>query len=129
MFVVLFCTSLDFCHALNWMLGYYHGIGNIGITSTSGVVRTVLSFVVWSPTWLPIPAPREAPWLKVWIHDAQLSPLAGQHGRAGYSVNWYEKLTVNISRTKAQKLNDSRLVLQLSLPNPLKPGVKSRMKM
>ena len=37
-----------------------------------------------------------------------------------------------ISKTrhiKSQNLNDSRLVLQLSLPNPLKPGVKSRMKM
>ena len=28
-----------------------------------------------------------------------------------------------------QNLNDSRLVLQLCVPNPLKPGVKSRMKM
>ena len=27
-----------------------------------------------------------------------------------------------------QNLNDSRLVLQLSLPNLLKPGAKSRMK-
>ena len=37
--------------------------------------------------------------------------------------------TCNISRTKPQKLNVSRLILQLSLPNPLKPGVKSRIKM
>ena len=35
----------------------------------------------------------------------------------------------NISRTKSQNLNVSRLVLQLSLRNRLKPGVKSRMKM
>ena len=35
----------------------------------------------------------------------------------------------NISRTKSKNLNDSRLVLQLSLPSRLKPGVKSRMKM
>ena len=35
----------------------------------------------------------------------------------------------NISRTKSQNLNESRLVLQLSLPNPLKPVIKSRMKM
>ena len=33
----------------------------------------------------------------------------------------------NISRTTS--LNDSRLVLQLPLPNSLEPGVKSRMKM
>ena len=30
----------------------------------------------------------------------------------------------NIRRTKFQNLNDSRLVLHLSLPNLLKPGVK-----
>ena len=40
----------------------------------------------------------------------------------------YRKIS-NIRRTKSQNLNDSRLVLQLSLSNPLKPGVKSRMKM
>ena len=35
----------------------------------------------------------------------------------------------NISRTKSQNLHISRLVLQLSLPNSLKPGVKWKMKM
>ena len=35
--------------------------------------------------------------------------------------------TFNISRTKSQHLNAPRLVLQSSLPNPLKPGLKSRM--
>ena len=35
----------------------------------------------------------------------------------------------NIRRTQSQNINVSRLVLQLSLPNPLKPGVKLRMKM
>ena len=35
----------------------------------------------------------------------------------------YGKIS-NISDTKSQNLNDSRLILQLSLPNPLKPGVK-----
>ena len=43
-------------------------------------------------------------------------------------ISLYRK-TCNISRTKSQNLNDSRLILHLSLPNPLKPGVKSRMKM
>ena len=33
----------------------------------------------------------------------------------------------NTSRTKSQNLNVSRLVL--SVPNPLKPGVKSKMEM
>ena len=36
---------------------------------------------------------------------------------------YYRKLS-NIRRTKSQNLNDSRLVLHLSLPNLLKPGVK-----
>ena len=35
----------------------------------------------------------------------------------------------NIRRTKSQHFKDSRTVLRLSLPNPLKPDVKSRMKM
>ena len=40
----------------------------------------------------------------------------------------YHKIS-NIRGTKSQILNVSHLVLQLSLPNPLKSGVKSRMKM
>ena len=35
----------------------------------------------------------------------------------------------NISHTKSQRLNVYRLVLQLSLPNQLKPDVMSKMKM
>ena len=40
----------------------------------------------------------------------------------------YHKVS-NIRRTKYQNFNDSRLILQLSVPNPLKPSVKSIMKM
>ena len=41
------------------------------------------------------------------------------------------KLTVKslVQDTKSQIFNDSLLILPLSLLNPLKPGVKSRMKM
>ena len=42
--------------------------------------------------------------------------------------NMYRKI-YNIRRTKSQNLKDSLLVFQLSLRNPLKPGVKSRMRM
>ena len=35
----------------------------------------------------------------------------------------------NIRRNKSQNFNVSGLVLQVSLPSPLRPGVKSRMKM
>ena len=34
----------------------------------------------------------------------------------------------NISGTQSQNINVSRLIAQLSLPNPLKLGVKLRMK-
>ena len=51
-------------------------------------------------------------------------------------LKWYDNYTQinyrkisNIRRTKCQNLNDSRFVLQLSVPNPLKPSVKSIMKM
>ena len=37
--------------------------------------------------------------------------------------------TFNIRRTKSHNLTVSRLVLQLSLPNQLKPGAESSMKM
>ena len=41
---------------------------------------------------------------------------------------WTHCQTSNIRHTKSQNLDISHLVLQLSLPNPLKPGVKSIMK-
>ena len=45
----------------------------------------------------------------------------------GFSARIYK--ISNIRHTQDQNLNDSRLIMQLALPNPLKPGVKSRMKM
>ena len=45
-----------------------------------------------------------------------------------YDITMYRQVS-NISRTESQHLKDSRTVLWLSLPNPLKPDVKSRMKM
>ena len=44
-------------------------------------------------------------------------------------TKWICHKTSNISRTKYQNFNDSRLVLPLSLPNLLNPCVQSRMKM
>ena len=47
-----------------------------------------------------------------------------------YSIQSHEYRKIsNIRRTQNQNLNDSRHVMQLPLPNPSKPGVKSRMKM
>ena len=47
---------------------------------------------------------------------------------APYDEMYYRK-TSSISRTKYQNLNVSCILLQLSSLNPLKPGVKLRMKM
>ena len=49
-------------------------------------------------------------------------------GKKRVDKKGYRKIS-NMRRTKSQNLNDYRLVLQLSLPNPLKPVITSRMKM
>ena len=76
-------------------------------------------------------------YVKVWVaHDrgewvklyASLGATCLLMYRSIMSIYNYSK-TSNIRCTKSQKLNDSRLVLQLSLPIPLKPAIKSRMKM
>ena len=49
--------------------------------------------------------------------------------RIAAQIRWIYRQAYNTSRTKYLNLNGFRLVLQLFLPNPLKPGVKSIMKM
>ena len=65
-------------------------------------------------------------WVSYYIHctlwDVITHPCPDRH------LDSYRQ-TSNIRRIKSQNLNISRLVLPLSLSNPLKPGVKSRMKM
>ena len=51
-------------------------------------------------------------------------PIQYAHG-----IDLHYRQFSDIRRTQSQNINVSRLVLQLSLPNPLKPGVKLRMKM
>ena len=46
----------------------------------------------------------------------------------GHQQAQYRKIS-NIRCTQSQNLNDSCLIMQLPLPNPFKPGVKSRMNM
>ena len=60
------------------------------------------------------------------IHRLSKRTLVPESGI--YRVYKYRKVS-NIRGTKCQKSNDSRLVLQLSVPNPLKPSAKSIMKM
>ena len=61
----------------------------------------------------------------VWKHNLWLLLLATT---VTLSNETYRQVS-NIRRTKSQHLKYSRTVLRLSLPNPLKPVVKSRMKM
>ena len=43
-----------------------------------------------------------------------------------YAAYYMFHPTSNISHTKSQNLNVSRPILQLSLPNPLKPDTKNK---
>ena len=66
-------------------------------------------------------------------HRGQISGHGWMENNVGTRVvnylwaHEYHKIS-NMKHTKSQNLNESRLVLQL-FPNPLKPGVKLRMKM
>ena len=61
-------------------------------------------------------------------HAKMVTKLLTHWPQRDATVINYRKIS-NITRTKSQNLNDSHLVLELFLPNPLKLGVKSRMKM
>ena len=70
-------------------------------------------------------------WLKDRVSDG--NPSNGCWGDMPFCRQqhkyWDYPEVSNISYTKCQNLYVSHFVLQLSLPNPMKPGVKSRMKM
>ena len=64
-----------------------------------------------------------------WLKPHQPVTLyRGESQGDNYSHESYHK-TSNISCTQSQNWNVSHLILQLSLPNLLKPGVESKMKM
>ena len=74
------------------------------------------------------------PWARYMVsldhNELKVQGAKAQKGGACIVILFHKYRKVsNISRTKSQNLNDSRLILQLSLPNWLKPGVKSWMKM
>ena len=60
--------------------------------------------------------------LVTYLNRPQLNPTIA-------IMNYVYHQTSRVSWTKPQHLNVSHLILQLSLPNSLKPGLKSRMKM
>ena len=49
-----------------------------------------------------------------------------QPDHPGHDDNWTYRQLSNIRRTKSQHIKYSRTVLRLSVPNPLKPDVKSK---
>ena len=64
------------------------------------------------------------------VREFQLLPIKATRVLPNYACVQYDYRPIsNISRTTSHNLNGTRLVLQLPLPNPLKPGVKSIMKM
>ena len=64
--------------------------------------------------------------MRWWLVSALVTrPVKGWHPCGLYEYRQFS----NISRIQSQNINVSRLVFQLSLPNPLKPDVKLRMKM
>ena len=69
----------------------------------------------------------QRPW---WLSEHAWSPLMVNVSCPAWCTVYFQYCqTCNIRHTKSQHLNASHLVLWLSLPNPLKPGVKWRMKM
>ena len=70
------------------------------------------------------------PWLLIDSHRGKfaLSQHCTLYPLAHQANIDYRKIS-NISRTNSPNVNVSRLDLQLSLPNPMKLGVRSRMKM
>ena len=62
------------------------------------------------------------------VSSAKCYPFCSGLNELTFAILDYRKIS-NIRRTQNQNLNDSRLIMQLPLPNPFKPGVKSRMKM
>ena len=73
----------------------------------------------------------DSPILTIWVFIILLGKWKWRPNGYGHNaeIKTYYHQTSNISHTLQQNFNASRLVLQLSLPNPLKPGNKSRMKM
>ena len=66
--------------------------------------------------------------LKKWNWPQPCSQDIMASAPEGLNLSYYCQVS-NIRRTKSQQLKDSRTALGLSLPNPLKPDVKSRKKM
>ena len=79
---------------------------------------------VWPFSWRPCSPERQSQTPRSWYTHCLMYWI----GKAGDSHHFITVKSL-IRCTRSQSLNVSRLVLQLSLPNPLKPDVKLGMKM
>ena len=78
--------------------------------------------------WTPVPTHNKAvnhKTMRIYFSNYCLRPSY----KASQSFKSMYRKTSSISRTKFQNLNVTCIILQLSSLNPLKPGVKLRMKM
>ena len=96
------------------------------------VSRKTISSLTWGSLYwqddiLILRWPPEYPQLTTLCHGCWCPGSLCRHVLRNPGID-YRKIS-NIRRTKSPNLDVSRLVVQLSSPNPVKPGVKSRMKM
>ena len=145
-----FVKNIALLGAKKWGPTCDHDISNSAIYTTTIYREYIVSarYFVWNFTWNILPI-----YWKIWFLDNvvnlrdlrltsllaffkrppnslmyTLHPIKHSHSQMHVTYQTYRKVS-NIRRTKYQNLNDSRLILQLSVPNPLKPSVKSIMKM
>ena len=101
------------------------------------VVSLLTHICVTRPQWVNQFMPYECPY-NIDMHDIPLCPrvsciwhcsVAQVSKFAFFLIKIIYHQISNIRCTQSPKINVSPLVLQFSLPNPLKPGVKLRIKM
>ena len=139
------CFSSYFSFSLLWgptnHIKHLFSMERLPFTATYfGTMLATLYFSIWVSLMLS----QEFQPMAAQLSKKAVLPLAKlfatcRHNVSNTSTVWfnyfsknkkkcYRKIS-NIRRTKSPSLNVSCLVLQLSLPNPMKPSVKSRMKM
>ena len=148
-FRCIFCDNLSkyitmfFCHTSGPVFCLLLGVSSDFAQPITGQVTEVTCPVIGQaqPELTPSKRQKTGPKLcvltSVWPQGKNASPggmfimtLSDPLGCQEMDMWVYDYRQVsNINRTKSQHLKDSCTVLRLSLPNPLKPDVKSRMKM
>ena len=106
---------------------FYHITYECGKTRDS-LVCFKIAYMVGPQYFLRSVCRPPSPWNVYMCYTTDTAYDCPPHMRDNKPVCIYRK-TSSISRTKSQNLNVSCILLQLSLLNPLKPGVKLRMKM